>query len=164
MKPQLPPTPWTDEIVARMGEHLRAGRSTAATAERLNKEFGTVFSRNAVSGKIDRLGLRMGIKRSGVQKSQKVKPQRLVALEPKPKPAPVPAIPWIEPAGVPFDDLRLHQCRFEMGGLHARAEHFRFCAEPVVEGLSWCPHHLRIVSLDDASARRLKRNAQKVAA
>jgi len=43
---------WTDEIVASARKMIDDGETYAATAARLNRAFGTSFSRNAVIGKL----------------------------------------------------------------------------------------------------------------
>lgn len=48
---------WTDPIVARLRELHAQGLSCSRAAKALNTEFKTAFSRSAIIGKLNRLGL-----------------------------------------------------------------------------------------------------------
>jgi hypothetical protein len=48
-----------------------------------------------------------------------------------------------KPRDLPLLQLKHHQCRFATKGTQAP---YLFCAEPTVEGRSWCPTHNKIVS------------------
>lgn len=48
---------WDDEHVALLTQLWSEGLSAAKVAEAINRQFGTDYSRNAVVGKLDRLGL-----------------------------------------------------------------------------------------------------------
>ena len=51
---------WTDKIVSRLQRLSYEGYSASAIAEAVNREFSTAFSRNAVIGKIHRMGCTTG--------------------------------------------------------------------------------------------------------
>lgn len=51
---------WTDQIVSRLQRLSYEGYSASAIAEAVNREFSTAFSRNAVIGKLHRMGCSVG--------------------------------------------------------------------------------------------------------
>lgn len=51
---------WTDQIVSRLQRLSHEGYSASAIAEAVNREFGAAFSRNAVIGKLHRMGCTTG--------------------------------------------------------------------------------------------------------
>lgn len=51
---------WTDQIVSRLQRLSYEGYSASAIAEAVNREFSTAFSRNAVIGKLHRMGCTTG--------------------------------------------------------------------------------------------------------
>jgi len=84
---------WTVEMIDRLREHRAAGLSATVTAERISGEFVPV-TRNAVCGKIHRLGLSAPmVKRAKVEKPKKPRtlpssrPSRLAAPQFVPSPA-----------------------------------------------------------------------------
>ncbi len=68
---------WTVEMIDRLREHRAAGLSATVTAERISGEFVPV-TRNAVCGKIHRLGLSAPmVKRAKVEKPKKPRTREL---------------------------------------------------------------------------------------
>ncbi len=51
---------WTDQIVSRLQRLSYEGYSGSVIADAVNREFGTAFSRNAVIGKLHRMGCTTG--------------------------------------------------------------------------------------------------------
>ncbi len=48
---------WTDEQSSVLAELIAAGRSSSQAAEAINAQFGTIFTRNSIIGRCNRLGL-----------------------------------------------------------------------------------------------------------
>lgn len=108
---------------------------------------GLHFSRNAVMGKVSRLG----IERAKVTICQPVPrsptPYRSEAPR-KPKPprqqrAPEPIVPGlldISPRMIPLVELESKECRFECSSSDAVGD-FLFCGLPAKGGSSYCPCH-----------------------
>lgn len=137
---------WTDDVVERLQDFVERGWSAGLIAQ----ELGT--TRNAVTGKVHRLGLTTLQKPTRQIAAAPPKPRPIPATRPpKPKP-PVPATAPVpieapEPVDtgdrmipVPFMERRLDQCAAilpERGsdGL------VMFCGEPTVGTTSWCQAH-----------------------
>lgn len=112
-------SPWTEPVDIRLRALHAEGLSNAQIAAALTREVGKVFSRNAVIGRVTRLGL------------QKVVARKLgravlarAEIEAK-RPAPrcvavpdgaehVPSAPVDRPDAVSLDDLRPGQCRWPL--------------------------------------------------
>jgi GcrA cell cycle regulator len=158
---------WSEERIAELGRLWAEGLS----ASKIAGQLGGV-SRNAVIGKVHRLGLPG---RKTASRASKAKPSnkscqtaparsaRLVsavqgalalkpvaAPEPRPKPRLV-IVPEPEPeleleleiaAGVTLLDLDEDMCRWPEGD--PKAPDFHFCGQPSVESQSYCARHLGI--------------------
>ena len=129
--------------------------------------LGGRYSRNAVIGKMHRMGLkkprplpsadsiyRRELRRRRASGDQTVRapskrPRMLTRDEPRPvapeaieiTPIPDTAADWLIPIGQrkSLFDLRDDECRFVVGDPH-EADYF-FCAAPVAAGLPYCPAH-----------------------
>ncbi len=162
---------WTDERV----HLLRRLWSEGLTASQIAARLGNGVTRNAVIGKVHRLGL------SGrVTKSRPVqpKPQRKVfdgsatrlsplvigatALKPSPRPAPKPEpapepIRLVEmPTGERCSILMLNErtCRWPIGD--PGTEEFSFCGGPPREKGPYCEYHSRIAFQPMIDRRRIR--------
>lgn len=150
---------WTDELVALVVQMWRDGCS----AGMIEREIGGVASRNAIIGKIHRLGLPRraqhfpGHRVAGVPKNLK---QTAFGKEFKPAPRINPAEnehsasvaakrapayvtlakAFKSPSPVKFEDLGAHHCRWVEQQLTGTSLH---CGCEVIPGTSWCrTHHL----------------------
>jgi GcrA cell cycle regulator len=134
-------TTWTTERIARLKRHIDDGMSCAQIA----REIG--LSRNAVIGKINRLGLsRLGSARSG-------QPQRTggatVTRARRPLLSVLRAMPELALAEASAEgagrcsllELQQWHCRWPMGDPHA--EGFGFCGNTPIAGLPYCAPHAR---------------------
>ena len=142
---------WSDDAVARLKEHITAGMSASEIVRELVSEFGGPLTRNAVIGKVARIGLAL----RGVPQPRKPAPprpprdRRVIIRRPPPaaaapKPAPA-AAPAVLPAGggVKLLDLREHHCRWPYGD--PQRPDFRFCGcerDPRA-WLPFCEAHFR---------------------
>jgi GcrA cell cycle regulator len=169
---------WTDERV----ELLKKLWADGLSASQIATEIGGGVSRNAVIGKVHRLGL------SGRGKAKATSPQRPrkatrapSAPAPLSQPvrnnvvlAPVPASLAVEPQTevqvdeeavvVPMServtimDLRESMCRWPMGD--PTKPEFRFCGARSVAGLPYCPHHARVAYQPVTDRKRDRRVAR----
>ncbi len=141
---------WTDERIATLKKLYDDGYSASRIADRLG-----FTSRNAVIGKIHRLGLpKRGIN-SNTGAAYRVKcgrkPKRkLTPVEAKPVKVRVRAALPVEPLPkediprgplVMFADLENHHCRAPYGD--PKLPGFGFCGCQVVPGMSYCVDHAR---------------------
>lgn len=136
-------TPWTAYKIEELGRLWAAGYSARDIAH----ELGEGITRNAVLGKIDRLGLS---RRRPPQQVKQVKPRaarrRPVFTAPSAPPAPEPPPPC-EPVKKPrMRRLQLLQlgdghCRWPVGDPHAHP--FYFCAADRAAGEPYCAFHMR---------------------
>ena len=169
---------WTDERV----ELLKKLWGDGLSASQIAAEIGGGVTRNAVIGKVHRLGL------SGRGKTKAApaqRPRKTTQAPSAPAPiaaAPVRATPIIAPAppsleldpepvaataaldddmGVPLServtimDLRESMCRWPMGD--PTKPEFRFCGARSVTGLPYCRHHSRIAYQPVADRKRDRR-------
>jgi len=136
---------WTDDAIAMLRQMWLDGFSATQIASALkDAKLKIGVTRNAVIGKIHRLGLTGRTTQWPPQAKQakqetKCQPRRgrpgpLPAPAPKPKPAP----DALQPLNVTLMDLRFGQCRAIVAGTGADA---LFCGHDVAEGSSWCAHH-----------------------
>ncbi|MBI4273160.1 MAG: GcrA-like regulator [Rhizobiales bacterium] len=151
---QAPSRTWTTERVEALKNHLGAGLTCAQIA----CEIGV--TRNAVIGKISRLGL-AGPRRAapgmpGQPAAPRIK-RRVIVLrrilrtmqaEP-PFSADAAAIECT--ARCSLLELANGNCRWPTGD--PGAENFAFCGNPAVEGLSYCAGHARIAYRPPARRR-----------
>lgn len=133
-------SPWTDETVADLHKHFKAGLSCSQSAEAMG------MSRAQVIGKRQRLGLTD----SGRKMEKPVSP------EPRKRaPRPVTPIPGLDfaplrlarPAPVygplEFRDRHRTQCAWPLGGFSDAAdERMMICGCRIVDGHSYCGPHV----------------------
>lgn len=162
---------WTDERIARAKELWVDGKSAAVIAA----ELGGV-TRNAVLGKINRLGLSFRQKpakpgvapprpkiayRNKVRKAQKI---RQIEKEPKPEPF-VPCAADVVPLNLDLLQLRDTTCRYPYGD----EPPFTFCGHPVKQDRPYCEAHCRLVyrprgarDLTEEEAERRSHSAKRM--
>jgi GcrA cell cycle regulator len=158
---------WEEAQVEALKEHWAAGRSGSEIAALLNGRFGADLTRNAVIGKLGRLGLLKQLSRDQVDKRRSAHAKRIVAASPaaqrpvKPNrhtllfarpfaPAPAPERPPTPPASGPAPDaapitimqLDRHRCKWP----EERDEYGEqlYCGAPVGETdrrRRYCDHH-----------------------
>ena len=146
---------WTDDRVGALKKLWLEGQS----ASQIAKQLGGGVTRNAVIGKVHRLGLsgratpsqpartvaatfRTARPRpSPAAPAQPSAPRRLEAVQPKPIPAPVPApIPDL-PGTATVMTLGAHMCKWPIGDPSSRE--FSFCGRRSSEGV-YCVEHARV--------------------
>lgn len=129
---------WTDARV----EILKTMWSNGASSGVIAQELGGGITRNAVIGKLHRLGLQRGKKAPLVSLVKRSPRRRLFPRPPKLEnvpPVELADIPQEPPLNIPFFDISDDQCREIVGtadlGLAC------YCGHKVVPDTSWCPHH-----------------------
>jgi GcrA cell cycle regulator len=167
---------WTDERV----ELLKKLWSDGLSASQIAAELGNV-TRNAVIGKVHRLGLSGRAKDKAATTAQRPRkparvpsapasiaptdhgnvlvsplPQPLVEAEPEVAVAEEVAIPMSE--RVTIMDLRESMCRWPMGD--PTKPEFRFCGARSITGLPYCNHHARIAYQPVADRKRERKLAR----
>lgn len=164
---------WTDDKVAALRKLWADGLSCSQIGARIG------MSRNAVIGKVTRLGLgaRRGASPADDPRMRRTRPQRAPVRAGQggpvagrksfvadvwakfggdgPEPIPKGDDPADFPNLVAFADLKTNSCRWPIGDpKHGR---FGFCGEPKVEGLPYCGPHCRRAYQAPASQQRTKR-------
>lgn len=126
---------WTPERCDALRRLVAEGYSASAIALELG-----VSSRNAVIGKIHRLGLGWAKRgRPAIRRPPRpVTQPTLSQLQKRPSTPP--------PTGLPFLEIKGGQCRFPLNGHGSvvRLDTFRFCGNKVSRG-SYCAYHARMV-------------------
>jgi len=162
---------WTDERVEALARLWGEGLSASQIAAQLGG-----VTRNAVIGKVHRLGLSGRNKAAAPAPSQKVrKPARPVGLTSGPlatapngsagasptavaaePPAAQPERP--EEVVIPFSDrvtimeLRESMCRWPLGD--PTTPEFRFCGQRSIPGVPYCTHHAQVAYQPAADRKR----------
>ena len=142
-------TIWTAQQITLLTGYHTAGLQYAEIATKLRSETGYVFSKAAIGGMAQRLGL----KKRFTKGAKKIK---AMAAPPKPRRRAIrqgfqtgtnrkPADPVIDGferfsnpdhLGITFAELEPQHCRFPKGtGFEAT-----YCGQPVKDGQSYCPH------------------------
>lgn len=159
---------WTKELVLRLIALRTKGKSCGEIAEILG-----AFSRSAVIGKLNRLGFSVPVPKD---KPKIANARRSVASRfhharkriQKPSgsipkgPAKVPDHRPLRTETIatpdklkPLLDLGPHDCRWPVGD--PREKGFGFCGAHRVEGLAYCPDHVRIAYNLDAASKNVRR-------
>lgn len=137
---------WTETRIDDLKALNKQGLSASAIAARL----GNGISRNAVIGKLHRMGIRVSADRpggarlaAGRKRKRTLEPKLTTQVRSRLRPdldmlAALRAMPDPEPGStVSLQDLEAHQCRFPYG----EKAPFRFCGCAVSEGLPYCDKH-----------------------
>ncbi len=152
--PHTPGKAWDDATVDRIVALWREGKSGAQIAAAI----GNTFTRNAVIGKIHRLGLsnrttqtqRQAPRTPRTRARKGVPPPKRPRIEFEAGPLPAPAADDIARKGLL--ELENGECRWPCGD--PQEPSFGFCAAPVVIGLSYCMAHARRAYMPPQPRRR----------
>lgn len=147
--------PWTDQRLALLLHLYPQGLSCSVIAKRL----GGGLTRNAVIGKIHRMGLPLRgqtSQKAAAKKTGKLfaarwraqspagKAARTAAVAPRLSTEPLPPRHVTDVARVSFEDLTDEHCRFIPDSPTGPAEK-QFCGLEVIPGSVWCrAHHARV--------------------
>jgi GcrA cell cycle regulator len=169
---------WTDERV----ELLKKLWADGLSASQIATELGNV-TRNAVIGKVHRLGLSGRAKDSKAAAPAPQRPRKVARPPSAPAPiapqphsnvivTPIPLQPVVEESQVLVEDdvavptservtimdLRESMCRWPMGD--PTKPEFRFCGARSITGLPYCTHHARIAYQPVADRKRERKLAR----
>jgi GcrA cell cycle regulator len=163
---------WSEERV----ELLKKLWSEGYSASQIAAEMGGV-TRNAVIGKVHRLGL-SGRGKTSTAGTQRPRKPRLPShgpigvptmrgntalapkIAPRPAPQPLPVVSLDDDVVVPLAErvtimeLRESMCRWPMGD--PTTLEFRFCGAKAIAGLPYCPHHARVAYQPAAERKRIR--------
>jgi GcrA cell cycle regulator len=168
------PSDWTDERVALLKSLFPQGKSSSMLAREINERTRSTFTRNAVIGKLGRLGL---TRPKEVTKREPRKSRRYhgtsnhtgrwhggPSLPGEPVPPPV---IFTEEHKCSLFDLTNKTCRFPLWDGDAGFSDKWFCGSPganLEEGLPYCPGHTALASSGVAVTIGLKRKPKHSAA
>ncbi|NIX77853.1 GcrA family cell cycle regulator [Microvirga terricola] len=170
---------WTDERV----ELLKKLWTDGLSASQIANELGNV-TRNAVIGKVHRLGLSGRAKDSKPETTAAARPRKAPRAPSAPAPiapairnnvvvAPISRAPVVEEEvevaveedlAIPMServtimDLRESMCRWPMGD--PTKPEFRFCGARSITGLPYCTHHARVAYQPVTDRRRERKVAR----
>lgn len=163
---------WTDERV----EQLRKLWNEGLSATQIAAELGASISRNAVIGKIHRLGIQERVKAAIAPRVRipAATSRRLVASAPKPAVARQPSLKPIAPAfeeieplivlptceRVTLIELRESMCKWPIGD--PSTPEFRFCGGRAPGGSPYCGYHAQ-VAYQPMQDRRRARDGERAA-
>lgn len=150
-------SPWTEEVCLFMKANwTKVSRTEMATM--INGRFGVYVTRNAVIGKLTRLGLIDKVVDLAAKRTNGSALKQIKARVEKPKaertapfrPAkPVEAEPFqareahVEPRRIPFMELTEETCKYECTGSNEPRDYL-FCGNPTLSGLPYCAGHARL--------------------
>lgn len=149
---------WTEERVEIAKELWSKGSSAGAIAKVLNDRDKTFITRNAVIGKLHRLGIsERGVPSLG---NKKPRPPRMLSTKVRVNKTPVVAKgrtlqtppPPLDESGLPVSRISLFdagklRCKYPVSGDGADT---MVCGMPNEGALSMCSHHLEICSRSEA--------------
>lgn len=148
---------WTDKLIARFRAlHAGGKRSFKMIAEKLSSEFHVKLTKNACIGKGRRLGLEQRPRSTATPGPRKHKTPRRNRTQTPPEltveiaQETVPVIPsWlVEPPAETAGANRLTIYGLKSGVCHypfGDRPPYAYCGNTTRRGLSWCPHHERVV-------------------
>lgn len=161
---------WSEDksLVDRARSFWEAGWSARVIADDVSARFGDVVSRNAIIGKMHRLGLSRSTKPRRSKQSSARQPYRPAVIAPAPHPADTPPEPARGPrCAVPADshpvwitEVRHGQCKWPI--YHGR-QHL-FCGAAAKGGSPYCEAHHKVAYIPEQKRRRetAKKKARKL--
>jgi len=163
---------WTDKAVARLRALWAEGRSCSQIANALGAEQLGMFTRNAVIGKVNRLGLGKRASPARPQSRERLRARARSYAEPRPPraiaaaaPAPIEELePLLDDTGAPrarnAESLVRGQCRWPIGDPLKAS--FAFCARPANtdgERDPYCECHRQLARQRGTSMQSRRRRA-----
>ncbi|WP_342739783.1 GcrA family cell cycle regulator [Bradyrhizobium sp. B117] len=154
----MEPGHWPSEHSDALRDYFLKGLSYAEIGREINARFGTAYTRNAVAGRVKRLGL-VGVARVTSPPIVPSLPSETCLLS-----AHRPALPnlmlppksamksaaqvklrcvGVQPRLISFAELAAGDCRYPYGG-DRDGEEITFCGHPRQPGSSYCTPHARL--------------------
>lgn len=145
-------TIWTDDLTKALRGLVKENHSASVIAKILNDMYGAGVTRNAVIGKVHRLGVKLlsrepsgGAKRLRYDKPRRVRarvaPRPVSASRPPQRRVKPSENPRLRPDGEMYDTISIGKgdCKWIVEGYGKIA---KYCAHQVVPERSWCAGHL----------------------
>jgi GcrA cell cycle regulator len=138
--------PWSESNVVLLRDFVAKGLSASQIAKELGGMTHYYVSRNAVVGKIHRLGLRLEKsyeKYSRAQPRKQRQPPKTIVVKPKKVSLKeiarqIVALPEPDGPSIGFDELEPHHCRWPKEGAGME---LRYCGATALDPHPYCPHH-----------------------
>ena len=160
-------TSWTEEHSKALREFLESGISYARIADAINAKFRTDYSRNAVIGRANRMGLAAPERPSDWPKlTPRAEPPQLHKLHERHVPESMRLMPRfereetvkircveIDPRHLSLTDIEPDDCRYPYGG-DAEGEAITFCGHPQRRGMSYCAAHFDLTNCPGLASER----------
>ena len=132
--------PWSESNILLLQDFVAKGLSASQIAKELGSAAGFYCSRNAVVGKVHRLGLKLEkshekYTRARPRKQRRVKPKKVSLREIARQ---LVALPEPKGSEVTFDELERHHCRWPTWGV---ALDILYCGATALDPHPYCPHH-----------------------
>jgi len=160
---------WEAEHSEALRGYLAKGMSFSETADAINSEFGTAYSRSAVIGRSKRMGLASADRPGGSlhwrKRPPKTRAQRIQQPRERHVPEfmkPMPVFERVEgplrcveivPRYLSLVDLEPGDCRYPYGG-DGDGEAITFCGHPQRENSSYCAPHFHLTRNPGTLAER----------
>lgn len=157
--PEKPVVPWScdEHETALRKMHDDPRYSYARIADELSLMFGVRFTRNAVVGKSNRIGLQSATRKTYPPRKKKEKPERTIAVSRrKLPPVPLPVCTAVEGGvvgGVSLLERTARQCCYPVSGEGIET---RYCGAERFHNRPYCVGHAN-VCLDRARMEQLDR-------
>jgi GcrA cell cycle regulator len=182
----MPQMNWNDEHVGALKRLVNEGFSFSECAAKINDEYGSTFTRNAVIGKAHRIGLAASAEAKHQrrvalfgERPKRVRPPRVraaPAVQFRPRYSPeqgrmVDVLANIEPVELrtvsvaslrlSIADIEPFQCRYpDDEGDPRKGVHHTFCGHATIGRFSYCAAHARlIIGIGTSSERAASRMA-----
>jgi len=132
---------WNQELADFAATLWANGFSASIIADELGTKFGAELSRNAILGKIHRLGLSERIVTEHQAKKPIPGPRKKVQ-----PPTVTYGLTATEANSVPYLDAQDHHCKFQYGELGPETSIYdlRSCSAHALSGSVYCEHHHNI--------------------
>ena len=138
---------WTDEMDSAIRTSRGDGKSAAAIAKLMGKQFGGIFTRNSILGRANRVGMpKMRNERKGApRQTNRPRKRREIYRPTGPSISLVEAAPP-ESERIKIDALTSHTCHFVID--EPRAEDTQYCGRETIKRRdirqSYCVKHYQI--------------------
>lgn len=162
----MEPGHWPSEHSDVLRDYFRKGLSYAEIGREINARFGTAYTRNAVAGRVKRLGLTAPARITSPSIVPAL-PSGACLIEPSrpalnlnfpPKSAMQPSrvklrCVGVQPRLVQLVELAPDDCRYPYGG-ERDGETIAFCGHPRQAGSSYCAPHTRLAHRSGGASAR----------
>jgi hypothetical protein len=156
---------WNDEMIQILRDCADKGMTSTQICIELKKKFDENFTRNAIIGKMHRLGLKAGVlprKKITKQTIEEIKKSEPKKVAPKIVQSQTPTLRTVnnkKSKWLPFLELKENHCRYPKGDIKTRD--LLFCAAPATSEMnrSYCAEHYSLMY--QPIKRVSKRSAEK---